>query len=590
MQIRKNIWNVGQSTSEDTERIRQGLGCSEFIARLLCARGITDPIKAKEMAGNDRDTLLDPFLLKDMDKAAALLKNAMLDGKRIAVFGDYDADGISATSILFDYIRSIDPNCLFVIPNRFKDGYGLKDYFVTELHQKGVEVLVTVDCGISSKTETALAKELGMTVIISDHHACLDSLPDADAVVNPTRPDCRYPFKHLAGCAVALKLACATQALISDTDPLKAQEQICQKYADIAALGTVADVMPLTGENRSIVKMGLKKLNTDPNSGFIALLDEIDRQTSTTRKANVTCSTIGFNIAPRINAAGRMDDANTSAMLFISKDISEKKALAEKLCQLNTQRKNLEEEIYNDAIEKLRHFALSGNCSFLLASSDSWHPGVIGIAASRISERTNLPCILVSFSGSENGVGHGSGRSIKGFNIAKALGQCAELLEAFGGHELAAGLSVKRDNIDELREALNRISSDSISDSMRQKQINCDMELCGNDLTIENADELSVLEPFGAGNPPPLFFVKEALISAVYPLSQGKHVKLAIAKDGKYLNALCFKMPTEKFPFKENDTVDLACTLEVNEYMGNRKVQLNVKNIRTSIPQRSDTR
>ena len=588
MQTNKTICNVKKALPQDKLRISETLGCSEFIAELLCARGITSPETAKEMLFDSDSGLFDPFLLKDMEKAAALLKDALQEGKRIAVFGDYDADGVSATAIIFSYLRSKNADCFFIIPDRFCDGYGLKDYFIRDLNEKGAEVIITVDCGISSKEETKLAKELGMTVIITDHHACLDTLPQADAVVNPTRPDCTYPFKNLAGCAVALKLACATEALIREIPAKEAQERICEEYCDIATLGTVADVMPLIGENRVLVKKGLEKLNACPHSGFTALLDAIDAQNQTKRNSPITCSTIGFNIAPRINAAGRMESAQDSAMLFLCSDEQQRKAIAEKLCSLNTKRKNLEEEIYNDAIAKLTPYATAGDCSFLLASSDSWHPGVIGIVASRITERTNLPCILISFSGSKNDVGHGSGRSIKGFNIANALGQCSEILEAFGGHELAAGLSLKKENVDRLRLALNSIAASAIDSSMRQKQINCDMELHGKDITIENSESLLSLEPFGAQNPPPLFFVGDAVICNVYSLSQGKHVKLTVSKDQKYFNALCFKMPAAKFPFKENDRVDLACTMDINEYMGTKKVQLSVKNIRTSIPKRSE--
>ncbi len=573
------LWQVHAPSTEDCRRLARQLNLSPFLAKLLCAKGITQAKQAEGFLSCSADDLLSPFLLADARKGAEALWKAVREKKRITVFGDYDVDGISATAITVSYLRSIGAQADYFIPDRFTHGYGLKNDLIASLAQGGTQVIVSVDCGISSREEALYAKQLGLDLIVTDHHACLGDLPQASAVINPNRADCTYPFRALAGCAVAFKLICAVDHLAKGTDT---QKELLERYADLLALGTVADVMPLRGENRVIVKKGLEKLRHSPHPGLQALFCAAD-QRSEKGLEETDSSTLGFLLAPRLNAAGRMKDAALGVELFLTQDKTRRDEIADQLCALNQQRKDQEEQIYREAVAQLEVQSREGPLGVAVASADHWHPGIIGIVASRISEKSRLPCILVSFCQQENGiVGKGSGRSIKGFHIAKALSECSDLLLTYGGHELAAGISLEPQNLPLLQQRLRRIAQRDITPDMRKKQVICDCSLSGEEITVDNALAIRRLEPFGAEFSHPLFFVGGAQIKAVYPLSEGKHVKLTVEKDGTLATALCFRMPADRFLFQAGHRVDLACTLDVNEYQGRTRVQLIVKYIKTA--------
>ncbi len=575
---RKMRWSVSRPDPIAAKQLEQEHALSPFLAKFLASRQITEAEKVRALLNTGEELLNDPFLMADMKKGAALIESAIEEGKKITVFGDYDVDGISATVIVLSYLRSRNANADFFIPDRFTHGYGLKTDLIRHLHEKGTQVLLTVDCGISAREEAAFARSLGLTLVVTDHHACPSLLPEADALINPNRPDCPYPFKALAGCGVAWKLVCAVDSLHHGCDTSR---QILWRYADLAALGTVADVMPLHGENRYLVKKGLEKLKNDPHPGLASLLSAMEEESGTPLR-EITCTTLGFSLAPRLNAAGRMKNAAVGVELFLSTEEEQRLSSARELCGLNRLRKQQEESVFKEAAQQLSPALSSQDCAFAVAASDSWHPGIIGIAASRISERAHLPCILISFPQDDPlSLGKGSGRSIPGFHLTKALSQCADLLEAYGGHELAAGLTVKKENLPLLTQRLNEIARRELTPEDMQKTVFCDCELTGEEITLQNALSLASLEPFGADFPPPLFFVEGALIRAVHPLSEGKHMKLTVEKDLTQATVLCFQMPAARFPFGAGSRVDLACTMDVNEYRGVQRVQLICKHIRT---------
>lgn len=573
----KTIWQIQSPANDQVLSLSQQLSISPFLAKLLCAKGICKAEDARGLFDCDLDCLHDPFLLADARKGAQALWEAVKENKKITVFGDYDVDGISATVIAVSYLRSLGAKVDFFIPDRFTHGYGLKKDLLAALAKNQTQVILTVDCGISAREEALYAKELGLELVITDHHACLGELPEARAVINPNRPDCSYPFQGLAGCAVAWKLMCAMDSLEKQRD---SSREMLERYADVLALGTVADVMPLHNENRLLVKRGLEKLSRAPHPALSALLYSTDEKNA---PSVITSTTLGFLLAPRLNAAGRMKDASLGVELFLTEDPARRQAIAEELSRLNQSRKSQEEQIYKEAVAQLEEENKKEPLVFAVAAAEHWHPGIIGIVASRISEKSRIPCILISFCRQENGlVGKGSGRSIKGFHIAKALSECSEHLLTFGGHELAAGISLEPQKLPLLKEKLRQIALRDITPEMRRKKVLCDCGLNGRELTVENAEAIRSLEPFGADFAPPLFFVGDALIRAVYPLSEGKHVKLTVEKDGVLATALCFRMPAARFPFCAGHRVDLACTLDVNEYQNQKRVQLMVKYIRTA--------
>ena len=433
-------WSIPDLPAQAVDRLT-GAGYPYLVSSVLASRGVTTPEEAAAFLERDRELPYSPFLMKDMDRAAGRVNRALADGERIAVFGDYDVDGITATVILVDYLLSRGGDVVHYIPRRIEDGYGLGKDAILSLHDQGVRLLVTVDCGITGVEEVAYANSLGMDVVITDHHECKEELPPACAVVDPHRLDCGYPFKHLAGCGVALKLVLALGGE-------SREEALLSRYCTLAAIGTVADVMPLTGENRTIVKAGLRQLQNTDRPGFCALLEEVGLAGKP-----VTAENISYAIAPRINAAGRMDSAVTALQLVLCEDEDRAVELAHKLSDINIQRQETEMEIVKAAQELLDAEPERLEDRVILLWGRDWHPGVIGIVASRLVEKTGRPVIVVSVD--EHGEGKGSGRSVQGFNLHECIASCADILLRFGGHAMAAGLSVREEDLQTLRQRLN---------------------------------------------------------------------------------------------------------------------------------------
>ncbi len=539
-------------------------GYPHLLSLLLSARGVASPEEAALLLDREQRLTCPPLLMKDMDKAVARIHRALADGERIAVFGDYDVDGITSTVLLVDYLRSRGADCLKYIPRRVEDGYGLGREALRSLRDQGVTLVITVDCGITGVEESLYAREIGLDLVITDHHECKDRLPEAAAVVDPRRPDCPYPFKHLAGVGVALKLALAL-------DPQR-EEALFARYCTLAAIGTVADVMQMTGENRTIVYRGLASIGNTDFLGLRALLQETglaDREVSSTQ--------IGFVLAPRINAAGRMGEAELAADLLLTDDPARAEALARELCGLNRERQAVEQEIFAQAVEQIE-FLPAGERSALVLSSEVWHQGVVGIVASRLSEKYSCPSFMIHL---QNGMGKGSCRSYGGFNLFAALESCRDLLVDFGGHELAAGFNIREEDIPAFRQRINRCVCDYCNGEPPVSSLTLDVVIRHPEaIVLEELDALSRLEPYGAGNDRPVFALMGARVESLQSVGQNRHLKLRLSKGGCHFDAIFFSATAEACGVSAGMRVDAAFHLQLNEFRGVSSVQLQLVDLR----------
>ncbi|HJA48293.1 MAG TPA: single-stranded-DNA-specific exonuclease RecJ [Candidatus Agathobaculum intestinipullorum] len=553
-------WVIAAPDEARVRALAAAGGYAPLTAAVLSARGIDTPDAAAAYLSCDTAGLHDPLLLADMGKAVAVVEGALRRGERIVVYGDYDVDGVTATCTLVDYLRSRGAKCDYYIPNRLREGYGLSRAAMQELYDKGARLLITVDSGITADEEIATARALGMQVVITDHHECHDTLPAADAVVDCKRPDCTYPFDSLAGVGVAFKLVCALEG---DT------QVILDRYADLVALGTVADVMPITGENRIIVAAGLKKLAATGNIGLEMLLREAGM-----KNRRLTSSTISFVLAPRINAAGRMGRAELAAELFLTHDPVRAQALAAQLCEQNKLRQNEENQILQQALTRLRTEYNPIEDKIIVLAGEGWHHGVIGIVCSRLCDRYGCPVVLIALD--KDGTGKGSGRSVGGFNLFDALTSCEDLLERYGGHALAAGLTVDVGNIDALRDRLRAYAETHVTMAELVPQLHIDCMVRPDWLTIEQIEGLATLEPYGMRNPEPIFCMKDMVVEDITPISSDRHVRMTLIKDGVRFSAIWFGTGAGGLGFVEGNYVDAAFHLEINEFRGRRSVQLTL--------------
>ena len=502
----------------------------------------------------------DPFLMTDMDLAAGRVGLAMTRGEKIAVFGDYDVDGITATCLLTDFLRRNGADVISYIPGRLEEGYGLNPIAIRQLSQEGVNLIITVDCGITAVEEAKLCRQLGIDLVITDHHECKDQLPEAVAIVDPHRPDGGYPHKNLSGVGVAFKLAAA---LSGD------QQAVLNDYADMVCLGTVADVMPLLGENRVFVSQGLELLKHTRRPGIAALMEE-----SGCESDNVNATSIGFMLAPRINAAGRMGQIDLAVDLFLTDDREKASALAKGLCELNRQRQQIEGEIYRQAVEML---PIGGTPDAIVLADERWHQGVVGIVASRIAEEYCCPAFLICLDGDH---GKASSRSFGGFNLFSALTNLSDLLESYGGHELAAGFTIHARNVDAFRQAVCAIAKEYYADSAQRTVLDVDCAVTPEILSVGSIDALSVLEPCGNGCPKPVLMMEKLVVDRLSLVGNNRHMRLRLKQGHHMLGAICFCATTDTFPIQPGDTVDVAFQPQVNEFRGVRSVQLNVLDIR----------
>lgn len=630
---REKIWSLkydpaldNQDTAkkkQDIENLSRQLGVSDVVAIMLANRGYT-PSSAKAFLKKDAECWHSPFLMQDMRAAVTHLTDAVRNGETVTVYGDYDVDGVTSVAVLYLFLKSLGADVRYYIPSRTGDGYGMSENGVDVLESWGTSLIVTVDLGITASNEIAYAAAKGMKTIVTDHHNCVGDIPACLAVINPHRPDDSYPFKELAGVGVTFKLICAVYATLKGISDTQALAELGPAYFDLVSLGTVADVMPLRDENRFIVARGLTYLNRQETlrPGLRALLaaagapsvhpaskesaDAADpaargeRRERENRKP-VTAAAIGFVLAPRINAAGRIAHAEKAVELLLCRDDRTAKQMAEELCDINLKRQTIENVISD------RAFALieSGNISpeenrVLVLDADDWKQGIVGIVSSRITDAYGLPSIMVTFDGSVVGepspedIGKGSGRSVPGFNLMDALAYSKSCLDSYGGHAMAAGLKVRRANLDEFRKKINEYAAKHLTDDMTALTYSAECELSADDVNMKLCDDIAGFEPFGVDNPSPLFVGRGAVIEKITDLAGGKHLKLLVSfpsRGGQSrdcsaetgLTALWFGMTRSRLEYREGDTVDILFSAGVNEWRGTRSVQLVISDMRADV-------
>lgn len=558
----KKVWRISEHNKDLAAGIAESYELNPLTALLAVSRGISSNNEIEAFFGNEPE-LSDPFLIPGMDKAVERISRAIEEFEQIAIFGDYDADGVTATAILYSYLESNGANVIRVLPDRHTEGYGISEEAVNRLNELGISLIITVDNGISALAAAKRAGELKIDLIITDHHLAGETLPEAVAIINPHLSNEEGGFKELSGAGVALKLVCALEGGESDT--------ALENFADLAALGTVADVVPLKEENRTIVKYGLHSINERVRPSISALADAAgcaDKYISST--------SLAFILAPRINAAGRMGSADTALDLLLCEEEEQAELFAKDICEANTQRQSVEQKIFKEVEAELAKKPEKAFEKVIVVHGRDWHPGVIGIVAARIVEKYGRPCIIISTDGE---TARGSARSIEGFSVYEAISAASDCLIHHGGHTLAAGLSLKHEKLEEFCEKIKEYTK-NIELPFPELKIDC--RLNPKHLTLEILDAVQMLEPFGAGNPTPVFAISAMAIEEIRPLSKGKHTKITVYKNGVKLSPLLFGVETERFPFESGDVVDIAVTLDRNVYLEKVSVALHVKGIRLS--------
>ena len=556
-------WEVRPLDKERAAAFAQTYGVPFFLAMLMNIRGLDDAAHLREFLG-EGEPLSDPFLLKDMDKAAARITRAVDNMEKIAVYGDYDADGVTSTAMLYSYLETRGADVIFYIPQREGEGYGMNIGAVEYLKEQGVSLIVTVDNGISSVQEVARANELGIDVVVTDHHRPQEILPDAVAVVDAYRPDDTSPYKHFSGVGIAFKLLMALEDGAGDV------EDLLEAYSDLAAIGTIGDIVPLTGENRTLIRAGLERLSQSDRPGVQALLENA----GIAGKA-LTSTNVAFTLVPRINATGRMGAPERAVRLLISGYEEEAEVLSEEICADNEERRRVEAEIAEAAFADIEAKGYMKD-RVVVVDGENWHHGVIGIVASRVTERCGKPCMIISRGETE---ARGSGRSIEGFSLFEAICACGDLLIKFGGHPMAAGITLKPENIEAFRKRINQYAAEHFP-QMPTQTVTLDCKLNPAELSVSMAQSLTQLEPFGNGNPQPVFGLFNMEISNVTPVGGGGHLRLTLEKNGAVITAMRFNTKPEELPYHIGDKIDLAVQLEAREFRGQPSLTVIVRDMK----------
>ncbi len=554
-------WVIGEADEYRVTQISEKFGISSLAARLILLRGIsTDGQIERYLRGGDAE-LLNPFLLPDMKKAAEHILSAIEAETKITVYGDYDVDGITSTYILCDYLKSIGAHVDYYIPDRAAEGYGMNNAAVQTLHDGGTRLIITVDVGITAVEEVRFASSLGMEVIVTDHHTPKEAVPDCIAVINP-KLACDYPFDSLAGVGVAFCLVYALSGM---------DESVADRYCGIAALGTVADMVPLQSENRVIVSRGLKKLNKKDNIGINALL-----RAAGAADREITSTTVGFTLAPRLNAAGRIASAAQSVELLFETDPTAAMQIAERLDSDNSFRRSEEKRILDEAIDIINRNKYYDN-DVIVVAAEGWHHGVIGIVSSRLTEMYYKPSAVISTGG--DGMGKASGRSIAGFNLFEALSACADCLTKFGGHELAAGFSLEENKIGVFRNKINEYAKNIITEEIATPKLSIDAALSAADISERTVKELELLEPCGIGNRPPMFCINNAAVGGIRRARTGNHMFITLCGGGASAEAPAFNMADDLADLAVGDSISVAGSLGVNEYRGVTTAQFIIRDV-----------
>lgn len=608
MNKRKTVWSTKfvdtpESCAAITE-ISKGNNVSNICASLLYNRGYTTPELASSFLRFDDIVMHSPLLLKDVEKAVERIQRALEDGERIAIFGDYDVDGVTSVTMLYLYLKELGADIGYYIPNRIGEGYGMSNSAIQYLSEIGVSLIITVDTGITAFEEVEFARSLGVDVVITDHHECQETIPDAVAVVNPHRVDCPYPFKSLAGVGVIFKVICAFE-IINFGDKGNEADSVRSMYyrfADLVAIGTIADVMPIVDENRLIVKFGLAMIEKTRRCGLLALMEAAslgsnpnvrpvseNAKPKVSKQRKINSTYIGFTIAPRINAAGRISRASKAVELLLADDMETAASLAYELCEINYQRQIEENRIAESAYAKIEKELDLSRQKVIVIEDDEWMQGVIGIVSSKITEKYGLPSILISYDGaviantpSPLDVGKGSGRSIKGLNLVEALSYSKDTLVKFGGHELAAGLSVRRKDVPAFRDKINEFANEMLREEDLYYTIEADREISLDEISLDLAKEISLLEPFGSMNNTPNFISKDLRVLRATSIGSGNHTKFVLEHNGKTINAVIFGRSYLQLNIKENDIVDVLFTLDINNFNNTESVQMILQDIRLS--------
>lgn len=561
----KKEWHFYDTDKEKVEEISKKYNINKLLATFLVNRGIVEEEKINVFLNPTRNNFHNPLEMPDMERARDRVIKAIEKKEKTIIYGDYDVDGITSTTVLTNFLAERGLNVDSYIPNRLHEGYGLNNNAIDKIAKQGYTLMITVDCGISAVEEIEYANSLGIETIITDHHEPGEQLPKAIAVVDAKRKDNTYPCRDLAGVGVVFKLI---QAI---GQKLNLDEKEYLKYLDIVCVGTISDIVPLVDENRVIAKLGLKLVEQTKNIGLKSLIIASGYK-------KIDSTTVSFGIAPRINASGRMGHQEDALELFLSKDVQKASKLTQKLNEYNTSRQEIEREIYNEAIKKIEAENLA-NGSVIVVTGNGWHHGVVGIVASKISEIYFKPCILLSF---DDDIGKGSGRSIPGFDLHDALVQCSSFLDKFGGHAMAVGVTVEKEKLEGFKEAFEKYAvQKNIKDIA--PIINIDAEFSLNEIEKEYVESLKVLEPFGEGNKMPLFAFKNLKINAIRTLTEGKHIKLTLQDNNNMINAIGFNMGELAEDYRIGDKIDVVGVLEVNTFNGVDSVQINLKDIMKSL-------
>jgi single-stranded-DNA-specific exonuclease len=558
-------WSVAPLRAE-ARIIAAELGIPLPIAQVLTNRKILSPEQAATFLFGTLDSLHDPYLLTDMDKAVERILRAIRGKEKILVFGDYDVDGVLSVVILLKALRSLGAEADYFIPERLKEGYGIKEEHLKIVREKKAQLVISVDCGIKAVVFAAKAREEGVDVIITDHHLPGESLPEVAALLNPVLKDSTYPYKALAGVGVVFKLL---QALLGREGKAAALPH----YAKMVAIGTIADVAELRGENRLLVKQGLKGLERASNRGLRSLLESCGLQ-----KKRITEGDIGFRVAPRINAAGRMGAADLAVKLFFAEDDEESGQLALWLDGLNTKRQNEEERIYNEALDRVRKNSLDRRYKMLVMGCEGWHRGIIGIVASKLKDFFYRPVLLFHY---EDGKAHGSGRSISEFSLINCLDECREFFLDYGGHTLAVGCVLMRDRLDLFKQRVNGVVQEKLGDEDLKKKIRIDVQINLSEIDASFIENFFRLAPFGVGNPKPIFLTREVEVMSSPQLIQDKHLKFLARQAGKTFEALGWDK-REWFPeIQRGDLVHLVYSLQSSTFLGEEKLTLSLEEMKT---------
>lgn len=554
-------WEYTKIDEKNVEKISKKYNISKLLSKILIRKNIINEEVVEKFLEPTRYDFYDPYLMPDMEKAVDRIVKAIENKEKIVIYGDYDVDGITSITVLKSFLEDIGVHTDYYIPNRLNEGYGLNKEAIKKIVEDKNNLMITVDCGISNVEEVEYAKTLGLDIVITDHHEPGEVLPNAIAVVDAKRKDSVYPCKVLAGVGVSFKLI---QAI---SKRLNIEEKEYLKYLDIVCIGTISDIVPLEDENRVITKLGLKLVEVTKNVGLRELLNVSGYK-------NIDSSCVSFGLSPRINACGRMGNANLALNLFLTKDKNEAKQIAIYLNEYNKQRQEIEKRMFNEAVEIIENNKEDKNV--IVIGNNNWHHGIIGIVASKITDMYFKPSILICF---EEELARGSGRSIPGFDLFKALSNCREHIYKFGGHSMAIGMTLKKEEFENFKKDFEEYAQkQNISDII--PVINVDEEVSLKDINIEEVESLKLLEPFGEANNMPIFMIKNLKIEAIRALSEGKHLKLILKDEGFIIDAIGFNLGTYANEFRIGDKIDIIGNLEINEFNGLKKVQMNLKDIR----------